>query len=369
MADDKAKKSQSSQAKKKTQTTPKFKWSEQMVQDLLEGLLEYKTQMEFNNSDFNTDKSKQYEAVRVTLASKYAEDTALFGPKTIKPIEEDEDHDQYLKRQEDDKLKIRRGYSRVLEKIKALRQKFSTAVVSGRRSGSGKMVMEFYDLMVLIWGGTPSTEPLSFGTHSASQADESQQQGADICTNSGLPNEENEYDSDDSLTISLGNNVASTSGSGTRNETTTRKRLSSNPVPILIDNKRKHMERQLSAAQRDKLLMQESKEEKQFRRDLSNSLKESNNIFAESMKAMSTSMMAFASSLQKSFEHSAGTARPHYINNIAPAYIPSHMQPMSNVIQQGNYIYNPSAQLADIATVKNGTDIGEQNGEQTFYQL
>jgi hypothetical protein len=64
-----------------------------------------------------------------------------------------------------------------------------------------------------------------------------------------------------------------------------------------------------------------------------------------------------------------GLARPHYINNIAPAYIPSHMQPISNVIQQGNYIYNPSAQLADIATVKNGTDIGEQNGEQTFYQL
>ena len=49
--------------------------------------------------------------------------------------------------------------------------------------------------------------------------------------------------------------------------------------------------------------MQESKEEKEFRKDLSNSLKESNNIFAESMKAMSTSMMALASSMQKSFEH------------------------------------------------------------------
>ena len=47
------------------------------------------------------------------------------------------------------------------------------------------------------------------------------------------------------------------------------------------------MERQLSAAQRDKLLMQESKEEKEFRKHLSSSLKESNNIFAESMKAIS----------------------------------------------------------------------------------
>ena len=102
---------------------------------------------------------------------------------------------------------------------------------------------------------------------------------------------------------SLGNNVANTSSSNNVNEASTRKRLASYPVPILIDNKRKHMERQLSAAQRDKLLMQESKEEKEFRKDLSNSLKESNNIFAESMKAMSTSMMALASSMQKSFEH------------------------------------------------------------------
>ena len=71
-----------------------------------------------------------------------------------------------------------------------------------------------------------------------------------------MGHEEIEYDSDDSLTISLGNNVASTSSAS--NEATTSKRLASNPVPMFIDNKRKHMERQLSAAQRDKLLMQES---------------------------------------------------------------------------------------------------------------
>jgi hypothetical protein len=82
------KNSQNSQAKKKTQATSKFKWSEEMMQDLLGGLLEYKTQMEFNNFDFNADKNKQYEAVRAILASKYTEDTTLFGPKKIKPIEE-----------------------------------------------------------------------------------------------------------------------------------------------------------------------------------------------------------------------------------------------------------------------------------------
>jgi hypothetical protein len=85
------------------------------------------------------------------------------------------------------------------------------------------MVMEFYDLMVLIWRGAPSIEPLSFGAQSAGQAEDSREQGVDISGNSGLGNEENEYDSDDSITISLGNNVASTSSAS--NEATTRKRL------------------------------------------------------------------------------------------------------------------------------------------------
>ena len=39
----------------------------------------------------------------------YAEDTTLFGPKDIKPIQDGEDCDEYLKRQEDDKLKQRKG--------------------------------------------------------------------------------------------------------------------------------------------------------------------------------------------------------------------------------------------------------------------
>ena len=86
-----------------------------MVHDLLDGLLEYKTQMEFNNSDFNADKNKQYEAVRVISASKYTEDTNLFGPKNITPFKDGEDRDEYLKRQED-KLKIQKGCSRVLKK-------------------------------------------------------------------------------------------------------------------------------------------------------------------------------------------------------------------------------------------------------------
>ena len=57
-----------------------------------------------------------------------------------------------------------------MEKVKELRQGFSNAVTASSRSGSGKLVMEFYHLMVQIWGGAPSTEPLPFGIQSSQAA-------------------------------------------------------------------------------------------------------------------------------------------------------------------------------------------------------
>ena len=42
-----------------------------------------------------------------------------------------------------------------------------------------------------------------------------------------------------------------------------------NVVKKLIDDKRRHLERKLSAAQRDALLLEDAKEEKHFRRELS----------------------------------------------------------------------------------------------------
>ena len=49
-----------------------------------------------------------------------------------------------------------------MEKVKEIRQSFAKAVVSGNRSESGKIVYEFYDKLVLIWGGSANTEPTSY---------------------------------------------------------------------------------------------------------------------------------------------------------------------------------------------------------------
>ncbi len=45
-------------------------------------------------------------------------------------------------------------------------QGFSKAIIAGKRSGSGKLVYDHYDILKEIWGGSPNTEPISTGVDS-----------------------------------------------------------------------------------------------------------------------------------------------------------------------------------------------------------
>ena len=74
------------------------------------------------------------------------------------------------------------------------------------------------------------------------------------------------------------------------------------PVPKLIDNKRRHLERQLSAAQRDKMLLEDSQEDAMFRRDIASAMRESNETFAHSMQQMSSSIALLAQGMNRSLE-------------------------------------------------------------------
>ena len=71
------------------------------------------------------------------------------------------------------------GKSRTQEKTKEIRQSFSKALVSGSRSGSGKLAFEHYEKLVSIWVGSANVEPLSFGISSGELDDEHQEVTAD----------------------------------------------------------------------------------------------------------------------------------------------------------------------------------------------
>ena len=272
----------------------KFKWTIEMVDDLLHALGEFKANMEYRNVDFNADKAKQYEAVRKAMATKYSSgDVDFFGPEETTAISEDVEESQrkeLVEKVKSEKALIRKGYSRVMEKIKELRQKFSNAVTTGSRSGSGKLVMEFYDVMVKIWGGSPSTEPLSFGVESSVPHDHGKQLG-----------EENASDTSSDLSFQADQSPQGGETSSEQLRSLKRSR-SSSPVVQLIDNKRKHMERHLSSAKRDQILLDEAREDNKSRKDLAESMLQSNQVFAQSMQAVSSSMMSIAQTMSRSFE-------------------------------------------------------------------
>ena len=62
------------------------------------------------------------------------------------------------------------------------------------------------------------------------------------------------------------------------------------------------MERQLSAVQRDEILMNESKEDAQFKRDIAGAIRQSNETFAQTMQQMSMSILQVANGLTRSVE-------------------------------------------------------------------
>ena len=157
-----------------------------------------------------------------------------------------------LQQRKVDKSLIKRGYTRVQEKVKEIRQKFSEAIISGRRSGSSKIVIEFYDQLVHIWGGAPASEPMPSGICTQdvnSVCDE--RQGQNSATTGHECEDDNEEDNASQL-LDVACNDKETEQSTI---CASAKRESSSPIAKLIDKKRKHLERKLSAAQRDQLLL------------------------------------------------------------------------------------------------------------------
>ncbi|XP_046843506.1 uncharacterized protein LOC124437579 [Xenia sp. Carnegie-2017] len=307
----------------------RFRWDkDDKMENLIRCLANYKSQMEFQNMDFYADKVRLYEAIRVEMAKIYADDPTQFGPPSVTthPIfglkddvlsEEQKEKKTLRVAQDHDKKLVKKGYQRVHEKLKEIRHNFSVAVTSGRRSGSGKIVLQFYDELVKIWGGSPATEPLKCGTFTEEvNATNAKEQDdvifpTSLSPSESLNDENNDVSLDDCLDLDSG----------------TRKRKAMAMVPRLIDNKRKHLERQLSAAQRDQLLLKEAKEDAQFRKDMTDAIKQSDVTFATAMQQMSQSIAQVAQSMQMMTQVCAQQnnhlqGMPYSPN---PYHVPGHM--------------------------------------------
>ena len=57
-----------------------FKWTPEMVENLIESIKSFKASMTFKNLDYDADKAVQYSAVCETIAAIYCDDETLLGP-------------------------------------------------------------------------------------------------------------------------------------------------------------------------------------------------------------------------------------------------------------------------------------------------
>lgn len=287
-----------------TLTSKRFRWETDTVRQLIDCLLEYKSKMAYRNLDFDADKQIQYQELRVDMAKLHEDDESIFGPVAAFKLPDDsktgskEEQAKAKHRVKESKDMITKGQKRVMEKVKEIRQSFSKAVVSGSRSGSGKLVYEFYDKLITLWGGSAGTEPLSYGVG-----------GDDFLEDNEVVQCHNPEDDSLSLDLETAGTSAGSSdlgpgddGGSASGDVAPGNKRKANCVPKLIDNKRKHLEKKLSAAQRDGLLIKEAKEDAQFRKDLAEAMRESTASFSHSIESVSKAMTDLGAGVCRSIE-------------------------------------------------------------------
>ena len=277
--------------------TKKWKWSEDMVSSLLVFIKEYKSIKEFEGVDFEADLVSFYEEIRKIMAGSFEG----FGPVKLSesslPLNElDESerkkfHDMIKVEQGD----IKKGYDRVKEKIKALRQDYRQAVNKGTRSGSGRIVHDNWDELSAIWVGSPATKAIENACTSRKINENS---------DNILENLESVWEADEPLLFDndIQTHEISDNESSEEEQSSSLKRSADvNPTPKFVDNKRKKMEKLLSSKQREMVMINAAKKEIELKTSIAQGLLDSNKNVNSAMSKMADSIHSLGNGLVQGF--------------------------------------------------------------------
>lgn len=149
--------------KNKRKASPRWKFTDNMVEALLDNLISYKNEMTYQGHDFQADLVTCYGEVRQMMALMFPLND--FGPGIIAThdteLMEPNELVQYKRRIERLEKMKKDGYTRVKAKIKELRAGYKVAIDKGTRSGSGRLIHDNFDKLQEIWGGNPSVTSIS----------------------------------------------------------------------------------------------------------------------------------------------------------------------------------------------------------------
>ena len=191
------------------------------------------------------------------------------------------------------------GYERVKEKIKSIRQNYRKAVTEGTRSGSGKLICDSWDYLKHIWAGSPAVISINNsisstridGDENENTHDDDDDDDDDEASNGGSSSEDSS-DEADLIVNKKKKNDSKKSGSDSESQP-----ISSKLTAKFVDNKRKQLEKNLSANQRDQQYLGLAAKDLEMKENMVKMLAESNTESNKVMEKMSESISSVGKSI------------------------------------------------------------------------
>eukprot|EP00112_Aurelia_sp_Birch-Aquarium-sp1_P020354 Seg5228.2 transcript_id=Seg5228.2/GoldUCD/mRNA.D3Y31 product="hypothetical protein" protein_id=Seg5228.2/GoldUCD/D3Y31 len=230
-----------------------------------------------------------------------------FGLEEINELPSDADFKEKLQLQKiiaEQKKQIKAGYGRIKSRIKIIRQNFKKSVIAGTRSGSGKIIIQNWHELILIWGSCPSVKRIDGAamtqTMDEIESDDSTPNDIPQDNSEGSPKEPSAYPKrkagppDNSEEI-LKEPSAYPKRKAGPPDSSDEEELSK-PVR-LKDNKRSKMEKSLSSRQQDEVMLRVAKEELELKKKNAEILQNSANGMEKMVDKMSESLTALGQQL------------------------------------------------------------------------
>lgn len=226
-------------------------------------LYDYKIQKDFDGKDMESDLIQLYEDIRKMMARMFQGED--FGPEATAIIPSEISESERALFQRDiviEKKEIKVGCNQIKYRVKQLRQNFKKAVGDETRSGSGRFIIENWDHLVSIWGGCPSVNQIK-GAVVSSPDDEIMDSRMDR----DIDSSEQEMESNVQPEIDEFNLTAEEESTCQRKRKKTKKNVVDEPKKIKVsENKRRKLEKPLSAQQRDQVMVKVAKEELELKK-------------------------------------------------------------------------------------------------------
>ena len=264
----------------------RWKWTEEMAEALILRMADIKSMMEFKGLDFEADLVKLYTDLRQIMAASYPDD---FGPETLSEQGGTMARDaitNFKVKISEEKKQIKLGYDRIKQKAKDIRQDYRKAVTEGRRSGSGKLVCENWDTLKLLWGGSPATKSIQNSCSTLiSEAD------------AAIDNETPDFHADVVVGESDEEEIYSDDESPSSNKDSTTNAIKRPATAKFVDNKRKMLEKNLSASQRDQIYLKVAQDDLKLKHIMVESLSDATRKSNEALGKISDSIASVGKSI------------------------------------------------------------------------